>query len=451
MIKCKNLMKIRSNNPYNISETYIPCGHCSECRKIQKNEWTTRLKSEIEYYHNVKHYRVGFITLTYDERHLPFIPQKFFKDGEYRKIPCFSYEDIQRFINTIRCYFWRELGLKNAFRYFITSEYGEKKHRPHYHAIILYTPAVTPMTMYNIVQDAWCGTHEVIPQNKKNKKLQRQMHGIIAPYETFIPRDTYACGAYVAKYVCKDLEFQETAGDGTFDHLDRRSKNHLRHFMPFHRQSLGFGSCALKGKTDEELVQMYREGMEFTGEARKVNMPRYLKERLLFRIQKTYDIKTHKHHYIKKYSKWFMEFRSEVFDDKIMKTRNHLLQLASKEYWELHPLYDDAATAQALAHCKLIIDYLNQTVGLYDASIFLANYFGVNYSNCYISPYPEDVYIARYDPCADLTMLEHMDKDYYDTMTQLFTYLKSYEHLQARKARSDQEAFIEEMRSFYLK
>lgn len=55
---CKNLIKVKSKNPYNIKYSYIPCGKCEECRKAVKTQWTTRLKAEIEYYHTNLNFNV---------------------------------------------------------------------------------------------------------------------------------------------------------------------------------------------------------------------------------------------------------------------------------------------------------------------------------------------------------------------------------------------------------
>ena len=85
---CLNYINIKkSKNPYNIKSAFIPCGWCEECRQHQKNEWTTRLKAEIEEYHTNMGYNVGFLTMTYQDKCLPHIPKSYFKEGEYEKIP----------------------------------------------------------------------------------------------------------------------------------------------------------------------------------------------------------------------------------------------------------------------------------------------------------------------------------------------------------------------------
>ena len=156
---CTSLIRVKSKSPYGIRTAFVPCGHCEECRLSTQNQWTARLMSEIEEYHVRRNYNVGFITLTYQEGCLPHIPASFFKPGEFERIPCFSYEDIRRFCDTIRSYFQRKRRWRNAFRFFITSEYGEQYKRPHYHGLLLYSNRISPEEMYRIVQDAYTVHH----------------------------------------------------------------------------------------------------------------------------------------------------------------------------------------------------------------------------------------------------------------------------------------------------
>lgn len=92
----------------------IPCGKCLGCRMDHAKEWKARCVLE-----STLHPVTYFITLTYDDCHLPEI------DGE----PVVSSSDLRKFFKRL----WRK-GVD--FRYFACAEYGEKFSRPHYHAII---------------------------------------------------------------------------------------------------------------------------------------------------------------------------------------------------------------------------------------------------------------------------------------------------------------------------
>lgn len=98
------------------------CGRCFECQKAYSNEWALRLYHE-KRYHNY----TFFLTLTYDDEHLP-------ADGQLKK------KDIQDFI----------LRMKELvdFRYFLCGEYGGKGGRPHYH-ILIFTDDIEHFWLVN--------------------------------------------------------------------------------------------------------------------------------------------------------------------------------------------------------------------------------------------------------------------------------------------------------------
>ena len=89
----------------------IPCGRCTGCAADRAKDWATRMYNE-----STLHERNAFLTLTYNDQHLPF-------DNKLRK------SDMQDFIRSLR-----DRG--NKLRYFACGEYGGRFHRPHYHAVI---------------------------------------------------------------------------------------------------------------------------------------------------------------------------------------------------------------------------------------------------------------------------------------------------------------------------
>lgn len=440
-MSCKNYIKIKSKSQYGLKWAYIPCGKCEECRKTLKNEWTTRLKAEIEEYHTKLNYKVGFLTLTYNDQHLPHIPKTFLKN-ENEKIPCFSYKDIKKFTDTIRTYLWRDRGLNDGFRYFITSEYGEKYHRPHYHGIIIYHPSITALDMYKICTDAWSGSTEIIPNNTK-RKTKRQNLGILAPFETFVPRDNYACGAYVAKYVCKDIEFTNYTSD-KIKKLTKKQRNHLRHFQPFHKQSRAFGACLIKNKTDDELLKMLNEGIAFTGNPKMVELPVYIKNKILFDTYKMYNLKTHKFETTKKYTKFFHDNKNEIFNKKYETNRKIIAQYGTKEYWDSFNI-KNSDKIEFQTSCKAMIDYY--TVD--ELAYFYTLYYGLNYENCYEYENPADGLFARYNPIADYSENWHIDWDYYEEYKNAIGYLLSSLHLDQKVQRNEEQEKIDKIKAFW--
>lgn len=96
-------------------ELTVPCGQCFGCRKLKQKEWSLRLKHELHYFEDA-----CFITLTYDEMHVP-------ENDSLRKT------DLQKFFKRLR----KDLSKKGKkIKYFACGEYGKDFGRPHYHAII---------------------------------------------------------------------------------------------------------------------------------------------------------------------------------------------------------------------------------------------------------------------------------------------------------------------------
>lgn len=89
----------------------LPCGRCIGCRLARVQQWGIRCMHEAQ-----MHHRNCFVTLTYDDKHLPFHGQLY-------------YRDFQLFMKRLR----RKLG---KVRFFACGEYGEKLSRPHYHACL---------------------------------------------------------------------------------------------------------------------------------------------------------------------------------------------------------------------------------------------------------------------------------------------------------------------------
>lgn len=96
------------------STVIVPCGRCRGCRARRAQEWTIRCQHEA----SLNGDNNAFITLTYDDDHLP-------RDYSVKK------RDFQLFMKRLR----NRYGSK--IRFFACGEYGENTLRPHYHALLL--------------------------------------------------------------------------------------------------------------------------------------------------------------------------------------------------------------------------------------------------------------------------------------------------------------------------
>lgn len=100
-----------------VRHVLLPCGQCIFCRLRKSLEWTVRC------WHEYRMTSKGvFLTLTYDDDHLPCL------DGT--RIGTLRYNDFQLFAKRLR----QKVG---SFRFLMCGEYGSHgTRRPHYHAIL---------------------------------------------------------------------------------------------------------------------------------------------------------------------------------------------------------------------------------------------------------------------------------------------------------------------------
>ena len=110
----------------------VPCGKCLHCRIAKRKEWSMRMLHELGNNNDAV-----FVTLTYDNKHLP-------ENNSLVKA------DLQKFFKRLRM----NLIYKNdkrKIRYFACGEYGDETQRPHYHAIIFnMSPKTDDQSLINI-------------------------------------------------------------------------------------------------------------------------------------------------------------------------------------------------------------------------------------------------------------------------------------------------------------
>lgn len=93
-----------------IGDIQLPCGRCQGCRARRASDWTLRVMHEASL-----HEANCFVTLTYDDRHLP-------ANGSL------EHRDFQLYLKRVR--------KRDQARYYMCGEYGPLNQRPHYHACL---------------------------------------------------------------------------------------------------------------------------------------------------------------------------------------------------------------------------------------------------------------------------------------------------------------------------
>lgn len=128
---CVSPITIRYTNVFTKGTGYksiqVPCGKCVECLKKYQNDWMLRINEEIKHHG----YKGCFLTLTYSPEHVPTVIDK--DTGVFYYSVCKRH--VQNCIKRFRTNFYRKHGKLAKFSYFVTSEYGPRTLRPHYHAI----------------------------------------------------------------------------------------------------------------------------------------------------------------------------------------------------------------------------------------------------------------------------------------------------------------------------
>lgn len=162
----------------------IPCGKCIACRLAYSRQWADRCMLELD-----DHDSSYFVTLTYDDDHLPVNDFVDPVTGEIGKTATLDKRDMQLFFKRLRraCDY---RGDENKLRYFMCGEYGSQTYRPHYHAII-FGLRLDDLSLYK---------KNALGQNLYNSEFLQQLW----PYGyVVIGEVTWETCAYTARYILK--------------------------------------------------------------------------------------------------------------------------------------------------------------------------------------------------------------------------------------------------------
>lgn len=252
---CLNPKKIRNKartlsmeggQPFYVT---VPCNHCAECLAAKRQEWNFRTWYEVLSTIDDGGY-VLFDTLTYRDEDVPHVSDVLdFKallslrqdecilrgDSELKTAAilnryekqlnkinnmCFNKEDIKLFFKRLR----RQLQYKgfkssDAFKYFLTSEYGTSDkgtHRPHYHVLFFVKdPMLHPLTLSSLINKCWqLGRTDGINYHTA-PYVFNHVYGYkglqLTTNSSFNVSGIQAACSYVSKYITKDSRYQKIA------------------------------------------------------------------------------------------------------------------------------------------------------------------------------------------------------------------------------------------------
>lgn len=163
----------------------VPCGKCIGCRLEYSRQWAIRCMKELE----TTQGQSWFLTLTYDNDHLP---RKVFEEeasGVRVEMPTLKPKDLQDFVKRLREKL-RRRGHKEPFRFFACGEYGDELKRPHYHMIAFNLP-LDDLVFYKAIKGHEYYNSEFLDECWNNQ-------GFVVASDV-----NFECCAYVARYVMK--------------------------------------------------------------------------------------------------------------------------------------------------------------------------------------------------------------------------------------------------------
>lgn len=191
---------MRSANAAQVNREFvqIPCGQCIGCRLQYSREWANRLMMELQY-----HKDAYFITLTYDDLH---VPRTWYSDpdtGEAFQALTLVKKHVQDWMKRLRKRF-----PDAKIRYYLAGEYGDQTQRPHYHAIVyglhlddlvVYKRSPLGHVYYNSdsLQKTWSIYHP--PKDGEDEWYEPLGYAVVAAV-------SWESCAYTARYVMKKMK-----------------------------------------------------------------------------------------------------------------------------------------------------------------------------------------------------------------------------------------------------
>lgn len=322
-------------------------------------------------------------------------------------------------------------------RFMICSEYGGLRNRPHYHGILCVPPQVDLRLLHRKCKELWYspsnpdekgmqdGLGYFAPFGFEGDVDERGIRG-----KGFVCGSVKAAAMYASKYVCKDVgymvelskydlfrrrkfflneitfekvfledDFEDCASCSLFDNvavagqaLDgaevvyfKRVRTmterppycelKLSDYLPFHIQTRSMGKSFLDGKSETDLLLFLRDGFCFSGEKTASALPVYLKNKIIFDPDYTFDEKSGKRLVRRKCKDFFRENLQEIYKIKVDALEIKLKDWLSFSCWRARDLEAD--------DLRKLEGYIPSLVKPRDLAEFVVSYYGVPYNECY--------------------------------------------------------------------
>ncbi len=189
----------------------VPCGHCAQCLARRQSDLVQRSREMAKTCH------ILFCTATYDNASVPRLDVADTNTGDVFQYRYADISDIQKMFKRIR----KDEDLP-PFKYFVVTEYGGKKHRPHFHYLLCFpkstctiSPDLLESRFEDIFKRQWKRNYSKstrYPQYKPLSKFIRYYKpgvGMVGTYDVHLVRPTAKdpdgsdVSFYVTKYALK--------------------------------------------------------------------------------------------------------------------------------------------------------------------------------------------------------------------------------------------------------
>lgn len=221
------------------ADVAVPCGRCYQCRTTRGLQWAFRLQQEL-----LVARTAVFATLTYNTSNVPIV----YHEGRW-------YMSLDK--NDLRLFWKRLRKLEPKFKYYVVGEYGEKRKRPHYHALIF------GVQNNENINKAWNGG-DVAGLAKRSEKNEVGVWREDTPErgKIHIGDVTLPSIIYCVDYMMKEKVIPEFKGDPRVLEFSNKSNglgmNYIHKHYDYHKRNIENNYVEL-GKVKVAMPRIYRD------------------------------------------------------------------------------------------------------------------------------------------------------------------------------------------------